>query len=139
MAKQSTASLSVVPVSSLQRLAPPDGLLESEATLWRDVVDSKPADWFQADSAPLLVEYCRAVVMSGRLNLLVEAALAGDAGEDGLSLKDALKMRDLESKRAMSLATKLRLTQQSRYTPMASATADRKAGGARPWQQAAQK
>jgi hypothetical protein len=44
-------------------------------------------------------------------------------------------MRDTEAKRATSIATKLRLTQQSRYTPQAAATADRKAGsGAKPWQ-----
>ena len=139
MAKQSSASLSIVPVSSLQRLAPPCDLTVSEAELWGAVVESKPADWFQADSAPLLKEYVRAVVMSDRLSLLVEAALAGDTGKDGLGLKDALRLRDMESKRVASLGTKLRLTQQSRYTPKASATADRAAGGARPWQQAAQK
>lgn len=139
MARQSSASLSIVPVSSLQRLAPPADLTAPESELWAAVVESKPADWFQADSAPLLKEYVRAVVMSDRLSLLVEAALAGDAGEDGLGLKDALRLRDMESKRVASLGTKLRLTQQSRYTPKASATADRAAGGARPWQQAAQK
>lgn len=139
MSRPSSASLSIVPVSSLQRLDPPCDLTDSEAELWVAVVESKPADWFQADSAPLLKEYVRAVVMSDRLSLLVEAALAGDAGEDGLGLKDALRLRDMESKRVASLGTKLRLTQQSRYTPKASATADRAAGGARPWQQAAQK
>lgn len=139
MARPSSASLSVVPVSAIQRMAPPADLSAPEAALWVDIVDSKPADWFQADSAPLLVEYVRAVVMSGRLAMLVDAALAGGGDGDGLSLKDALKARDVESRRVATIGTKLRLTQQSRYTPKASATADRAAGGARPWQHALQK
>ena len=49
-------------------------------------------------------------------------------------MKGFLDMRDKEAKRATSIATKLRLTQQSRYTPQAAATADRKVSGARPWQ-----
>jgi hypothetical protein len=131
LSRQSTASLSVVPVSALQRMAIPGDLTDAQATLWGDVVGSKPAEWFQADSAPLLKEYVRAVGMCDLLAIQIEGALAGgEAGE----VKGLLDMRDKESKRVASLATKLRLTQQSRYTPQAAATADKKAGAARPWQ-----
>jgi hypothetical protein len=130
MSRPSTASLSVVPLAAVSRLAPADGLTPDEAALWAAVVASKPADWFGEDSAPLLKEYVRAVGMSDVLDAQVKAALAG--GETG-EVKALLDMRDKESKRVASLATKLRLTQQSRYTPQAAATADRKAGNARPW------
>lgn len=131
MSKPSTASLSVVPVAVVSRLAAPEGLTPEEAALWQAVVDSKPAEWFGEDSAPLLKEYVRAACVCDLLDVQVKAALAGsDAG----IVKALLDMRDKESKRVTSIATKLRLTQQSRYTPQAAATADRKAGNARPWQ-----
>ena len=130
MSKPSSASLSVVPVSAITRLDPPASLSEAESRLWRDVVDSKPVEWFGLDSAPLLVEYVRAVAMCDLLAIQIETALSG--GETG-EVKAFLDMRDKESKRALSTATKLRLTQQARYTPQAAATANKKAGGERPW------
>lgn len=130
MSKPSAASLSVVPVAAVSRMAPPEGLSPEEASLWQLVVDSKPADWFGEDSAPLLKEYVRAACLCDLLDVQIKAALAGgDSGE----VKGFLNMRDKESKRVTSIATKLRLTQQSRYTPQAANTANKKAGNARPW------
>lgn len=129
MSKPSTASLSVIPVTALQRLSVPTDLTDAEAGLWRKVVDSKPADWFGEDTAPLLKEYVRAAMMCDRLDEAMRAK-SGDVSE----LKSLLQMRDLESKRATTLATKMRLTPQSRYTPQAASTANKKASGARPWQ-----
>jgi hypothetical protein len=133
MSKQSGASLSVVPVQPLARVSAPDGLSREEAELWRQVVDSKPADWFGEDSAPLLVEYVRAKVSCDVLHAQVQAALAGG---DPKEIKDAMQLRDMESRRLLSIGTKLRLTQQSRYTPKAAATADRGSNGRKPWQAA---
>lgn len=135
MSRKSTASLSVVPIGVTSRLTAPACLSAEETALWIEVVASKPVEWFQPDSAPLLKEYVRAVHMCDLLALQIEAALAGgESGDEGPSIKNYLDMRDKESKRVASLATKLRLTQQSRYTPQAASTADRKAGSARPWQ-----
>lgn len=132
--RKSAASLTVVPAGIPARMEPPQGLTESQVAMWREIVAGKPADWFAADNAPLLAEYVRAVDMCNALAFQIGAALAGDPVEAALLLKGYLDMRDKEAKRATSIATKLRLTQQSRYTPQAAATADRKAGGARPWQ-----
>lgn len=131
MPRKSAASLSVVPRTPAAERSEPGDLSPAELGLWREVVASKPAEWFGPDSAPILKEYVRAAVMCDRLVGVVEQALVdGDPTE----IKSALDMRDKESKRAVSLATKLRLTQQSRYTPDKAATADRKAAGKRPWQ-----
>ena len=130
MSRKSGASLSVVPVQPIGRVEAPDGLSESEATLWRQVVDSKPAEWFGEDSSPLLLEYVRAKVSCDVLHAQVQAALAGGEPKE---IKDAMQLRDMESRRLLSIGTKLRLTQQSRYTPKAAATADRGAGGRKPW------
>lgn len=105
--------------------------------MWVEVVESKPAEWFGADSLPLLKEYVRAVVMCDTLDAKVKRAIEGGEGAEAATVgvvKLFLDMRDKEAKRATSLATKLRLTQQSRYTPQAAATADKRAGGKRPWQ-----
>ena len=130
MSRKSTASLSVVAIGAPVRLAAPGDLTPEQAARWLAVVQSKPVDWFGPDSAPLLKEYVRAEAMCDLLALQIEAEIAG--GEPG-NLKALLDMRDKESKRLTSVATKLRLTQQSRYTPQAASTADKKAGSARPW------
>lgn len=138
MSKPSSASLSVVPVAPLMRVVAPDGLSDAEARLWTDVVDSKPADWFGGDTVPLLLEYVRAVAMCDVLDEKVKLVLSGDAEIEialiGKVMEGFLRLRDMESKRAVSIATKLRLTPQSRYTPQAAATANKKVGnGGRLW------
>ena len=131
MPRKSAAALSVVRPSPDVRPDEPPGLSAEERALWRAVVDSKPADWFGPDSVPVLKEYVRAAVTCDTLDGMVRAALKS---RDVTDMKAALQMRDRESRRVAGLATKLRLTQQSRYTPHAAATAERKASGTRPWQ-----
>jgi len=81
------------------------------------------------------MEYVRAVAMCDALAVKIDLACTGKAVEEGMMLKNLLDMRDKESKRVASLATKLRLTNQSRYTPQAAATANkRSAQGGKLWQ-----
>jgi hypothetical protein len=128
MARKSSESLSVVPVTSLPtRLDPPENFPLAESEVWREVVATKPVDWFEADSAPLLAEYCRAKVMCDRLASRID--LASDE-----ELKDLLVMRDREAKRLTVIGVKLRLTQQSRYTPKAAATANKAPNAGKVWQ-----
>lgn len=135
MARKSAAALSIAPAGAPdRRLPPPSELTARERELWESVIASKPADWFDEDSAPVLKEYVRAAVTCDRLSVAVNLALAsGDIGEAAHADK-LLLSRDREARRVAALATKLRLTQQSRYTPQAAATANRKAAGRRPWQ-----
>jgi hypothetical protein len=95
------------------------------------VVATKPADWFDDDSAPVLKEYVRAATTSDILDRRVKAAMEGGDSVD--EVKKLLDMRDKEARRLVTMATKLRLTQQSRYTEKTASTANRKAGGKRPW------
>lgn len=114
-------------VAVATRPNPPEVLTQEEAEIWCAVVDTKPASWFDPASAPVLIEYCRAVIEVGVLAEMVREARGGK------SYTSFLKARNVEAMRVASLATKLRLTQQSRYTPNAAATQDRKAGEAKPW------
>ena len=109
----------------------PAELSESEAALWAVIVDSKPSEWFGPDSVPVLKEYCRCAALCDQLAVKVREVW--DTG-DMDAIRVPMALRDREVLRLMALATKLRLTQQSRYTPQASATANRKVAGRRPWE-----
>jgi hypothetical protein len=130
--KSADATRTTIAGRIVARILAPAGLTEAEAALWQAVVDSKPAEWFGPDSAPILVEYVRAVSACDTLDHRVKVCLA--RATDLRETRAFLIMRDRESRRASLLATKLRLTQQSRYTPQAAATADSHAAGKRPWQ-----
>lgn len=112
-------------------LEPPAGLTEDQAEVWRSVVGARSADFFGEDAAPLLEEYCRVVAMCRLLAVQIEAGIAGGEADE---LKALLDMRDKESRRMASLATKLRITNQSRYTPQAAGTAAKRGAGGKVWQ-----
>ena len=133
--RKSTASLTVLKGGAGERIEAPKGMPKAQRELWGAVVGSKPADWFGPDNAPLLVEYVRAVDMANKLESQLDTLMAtGDvaAGE----LRSLLNMRDKESRRVTSLATKMRLSQQAKYTEKSAATADRRGGaqGGKLWQ-----
>lgn len=140
MPRKSITSLTVVrggaandaPATPIPLAPVPADLSAAEAEVWRTTVEAKPADWFGPDSYPLLKEFARAAVMSDTLaQLIADAVKAVDARK----IRAGLNMRDREAKRMADIATKLRLTIQSRYTPGAAATANKRASGKRPWQQ----
>ena len=131
MSRKSSAALVVVPPSPQTLVEPPGDLTEAEAALWRAVVESKPREWFGEDSLPLLKEYVRAATMCDRLDGRIKLLEVDGSVAD---VRLVLDMRDKESRRTASLATKLRLTQQSRYTPLSANTANNRASGRRPWQ-----
>jgi hypothetical protein len=99
---------------------------------------SEGADFFRtAALRSLLAEYCRhtdaASILATQIDACEPEWLTTDTGLKRYDL--LLKMRDRETKAASDKATKLRLTNQSRYTPQAAATAASKVGGAvKPWE-----
>lgn len=111
------------------RLPPPDGLNAAESLIWEQALRSKPQEYFHADDLILLREYCRAVAMCDRLAEKCEAANGGD------TLARYLGLRDKEVRRVTVLATKLRMTPQSRYDKQVAATASRNnATLPKPWE-----
>jgi hypothetical protein len=138
--RQSTASLTVIPGGINQRPQAPADLSEPEAEIWDATVAHEAADVFAtAALQQMLKDYCRHVVAADRLSKVIEGHMIPPVDEqEQISLKDLdclLKMRDRETKAVADKATKLRLTNQSRYTPKAAGTAARNNGGAvKPWQ-----
>jgi phage terminase small subunit len=138
--RRSASSLTVVPQITPSRPEPPAELSAAAAEEWRAVVARMPADWFTREVQPLLAAFCQHSVRARDLGQQLDALGAGAlADEEGIRLYDRLaKMADRESRAMGLLATKLRLTHQSRYTPQRAGTAARNAGsGRRPWEFAA--
>ena len=136
--RKSAAALAIVPAFARdQRPEPPAELTAEQAQTWQDIVASMPSDWFRAGTHVLLSQFCRHVATSRILADQINAfQLEWLELKDGMRRYDRLlAMHDRESKAMSSLATKLRLTQQSRYTPQAAATAVRDSRlGLQPWE-----
>lgn len=130
--RQSMAALSVVQtgVEECRRPQPPQDLSAEQRMEWLAVVNRLPADWFQPETWPLLAQYCRHVVAARRVAELVstlEMEMLREPAEGeskvGLMLGATkamdrlLKMQEREGRAMSSLATRMRLTQQSTYDP----------------------
>lgn len=112
--RPSAAALEVIsqPLEAVPRLTAPHELNDEETEVWFAVVNTQPADWFDAGTAPLLTQYCRHVIQARRVAELIEKA----TGDPELSIKDydrLLKVQQRESASISSLATKMRISQQA--------------------------
>jgi len=135
--RKSAESLAVVTVLDPGKPPPPDEMPEAEAVVWRAVVATEDRAHFRTRALQLLLtDFCRHVVTAERLTALADAFedewLKADGGLE--RLERILKMRDREARGAADKATKLRLTNQARYTPHAAAAAASNAPlGPPPW------
>jgi hypothetical protein len=135
--RTSGASLSVVAGTAIDgRPAAPGDLTEFQREVWERTVANEAADVFRtAALQQLLKEYCRHVESAHRVTALIALVEKPGAAVDLDEYEKLLRMRDRETKALADKATKLRLTNQSRYTPQAAATAAKKGATERkPWQ-----
>jgi hypothetical protein len=120
------------------RPEPPADLTPRQGDIWREIVGSEDPNFFNTGALRgLLAAYCRHREAYEGISAIINGFDPQwlKASEGAKRYKDLLKMRDLETRGATSLATKLRLTNQSRYTEKTSATAARNAlKGPRPWE-----
>lgn len=120
------------------RPEPPIELMGDEAKIWRETTASEAADFFNTSALRnLLKDYCRHRAAADKIteviNMFQTDWLKNETGSKRYS--QLLKMRDLEARGAADKATKLRLTNQARYTPQAASTASRNAAkGLKPWE-----
>lgn len=119
------------------RPSAPGDLTDDEAEIWQETTASEPADFFgTAALRALLKDYCRHRAAADKatrvINLFEDEWLKN--AEGAKRYYGLLRIRDLETKAAADKATKLRMTNQSRYTPQAAGTAARNsAKGPKPW------
>lgn len=115
--RKAAASLTVVDTSRLEafsRPAPTANLTDEQAEIWREVVNRLPADWFPAESWPLLEQYCRHVVRARRLATLLDQAERAEEF-DAKAYADLLAAEVVQSNAIAGLAMKMRLAQQATY------------------------
>ena len=135
--RKSAADLSVVRAALEGNRPPaPDCLTAQEAQTWREIVESVPGGWVSRPQEPLLVAYCRHVRAADRLSTMVDNCKPDL--KDGSSLRrfdKILSMRERETKALSSLATRMRLTQQSQMHARTAARAMSDAhGGPKLWE-----
>lgn len=120
------------------RPEPPEELSDDEAAIWRETVASEAADFFgTAATRAMLKDYCRHRAAGEKISEIIALFQADwlKNAEGAKRYHGLLKMRDLENRAAADKATKLRLTNQARYTPQAAGTAARNAAkGFKPWE-----
>lgn len=113
--RKSAASMAVVSASPVEALSRPDApydLTDEQSEEWWAVVNRLPADWFPRETHGVLSQYCRHVVAARRVAQLVAACeSAEDLDVDRYD--QLLKMQEREGRALSSLATRLRITQQS--------------------------
>ena len=131
--RKSAASLALAPVSlRTQRPAPPKHMTPQQANVWVEVASSVPAGWFQGQDV-LLELYCRHVQTAHDLAQLVNSFDLD--GGDIKQLNRLLMMRERETRALTHLATKMRLTQQSRITARSAGTStEAHTAGRRLWE-----
>jgi hypothetical protein len=120
----SAADLSIVHIDTARTIEPPADLKDKEAAIFRDVVASCSPRHFCASDIPMLVSFATATVLTRHYASLI--------GEQPNALKDW----EVACRMQTSLATKLRLTPQTRYGPKASSTLSNEEarGMPRPWE-----
>lgn len=133
--RQSSAALSVASSGFAAAPEPPNHLNKKESGVWREIVGTKPNDWFSEENLPLLEAYCQHVILYRTVGKRLQKLRAThlDSSDDIDMYDKLLKMSDREAKLLSSLATKMRLTQQSRYTTKAAGTANQSSGRKKPW------
>ena len=121
---KSSAELSVISsdgIGVIRRAEPPFDLTEEQVIEWMAIVNRLPADWFTKENHGLLAQYCRHIISSRRVSQLIKAE--EDNEEFSIHAYDVLlKMQARESSALMSLGTKMRLTQQAKYTAKRAGT-----------------
>ena len=134
--RKSAAEMSVIQ-GIPQRPKPPDELTPEQAEEWREIVTSLPVDWFSRAVWPLLCAYCRHVVNARHIAGLIEDAHKGDLTDRKALMRfnRLLGIQQRQSNALAGLATRMRLTNQSRYTASSAATAARPGGaGLKLWE-----
>lgn len=98
-----------------ERPTPPGHLTAEQQEVWRNTVDSLPADWFRPETHEVLAQYCRHVVAARHV---ADQIAEMEASADKFDVREygmLLRCQDNQTGAINSTATKLRMTLQSTY------------------------
>ncbi len=133
--RKSAAELGVIQ-GIPERPKPPDELTSAQAEEWRAVVARMPVNWFPREIWPLLCAYCRHICNARHIAKLIEAAHDLDIGDRTALMRfnRLLGMQERQSNALAGLATRMRLTNQSRYTASSAAAQAKRGSGVELWE-----
>ena len=102
-------------ITTINRPEPVRGLTDDQADEWQAIVDRMPAEWFPRETHALLAQFCRHVTSAQHINRLIQNLISSD--DFTLEAFDQLlRMQEREGRAMSSLATRMRITQQARYS-----------------------
>ena len=127
--RTSSAEFAVVPIEKTERALPPVDLTTDQQNEWNAIVDRLPADWFPRESLALLTQYVRHQDASNKVAQLI-SSVEKQGTVDVDEYDKLLKMQEREGRAMSSLATRMRMTQQSTYDPKKK----KGKGTDRPWE-----
>lgn len=113
--RKSRAELAVTQTNLIEiapRPTAPEELTDEQAVEWDAVVSRMASDWFPRETHGLLAQYCRHVVAARRIGQMIEVFESGD-DQDLERYDKLLKMQEREGRALSSLATRMRLSQQT--------------------------
>jgi len=106
------ATIGPAGIVTMRRPEPTPDMTQEQGEVWQSVVNRLPAEWFPAETLPMLAQYCRHVVSSRHVAQLIERAMS-DGEFDLDEYNRLLIMQEREGRAMSSLASRMRLTQQS--------------------------
>ena len=120
-----------------KRPDPPADLKERQREIWTAIVNDEPLQHFATKATQLMLRnYCLHIAMAeGITQTISQFPQSALKSEKGLRhLQGLLRARDIEVRAATTLATKLRMTNQSRYSEKTAHTASQNTlKGIKPW------
>lgn len=133
--RKSVSALSVPgAVALIERPEAPLDLTPEETDVWNATVEALPADWFQRETHPLLVQWCRHTVSARRVAQMIDAACSRDE-VDVAEMRDLLAMQAKETAALKALAASMRISQQASYSARgAGGEKSRRTTVKRPWE-----
>ena len=81
---------------------------------WIAVVNRMPADWFPRETHSMLVQYCRHVARADEVAMVLDEMVKSKGFDKRVYVK-LLSQEMAQSRAIVTLATKMRLSQQSTY------------------------
>ena len=134
--RKSAAELAMTPVVEIQpRPVAPDELTDEEAREWEVIVARMPGSWLTREQHPILMQFCRHTVAARRLSQLIHQAEGQEMNWEEDRWLRLQRAQAQQSAVLAGLATKMRITHQSRYGPRAAATEAQIGGdGPKPWE-----
>lgn len=138
--RPSAASLAtaVIGGGAALRAEPPSDLSAAERVIWQAITASEAPGFFASASlCGLLKDHCRHRASADQITEVIHLFQADwlKNGSGSKRYAQLLRMREQETRAAASLATRLRLTNQARYTPQSAATLGRNTVfGPKPWE-----